>query len=173
MDVNRKRWITGALLSCVIISLILCMSIGCDGADEDDLLGFDLEEDVVLEEETLEDETHEWSGEERTVQEPESKPEATWQNVINVSGNSNKRTDVFYLGSGKKQLLYSVTGDYPIAAIYLMDEGEDLMETGGVPEVLVQDTGSDSTMLVKSPGRYYLEVQSTGCSWEVTIQEYK
>ncbi len=105
---------------------------------------------------------------------PPPKAAPTWQTVIDVSGNANKRTQVFHLGSGQQRLLYNMVGDeFSICSIYVIEEGDSLEASGGFPEVLVDQPGSSETALVKSPGNYYLDVQAANCSWQVTIQEMK
>lgn len=105
---------------------------------------------------------------------PTPKAAPTWQTVIDVSGNANKRTQVFHLGSGQQRLLYNVVGgDFSVCSIYLIKEGDSLEASGGFPEVFVSQPGSSETALVKSPGNYYLDVQAANCSWQVTIQEMR
>ena len=94
--------------------------------------------------------------------------------MIDVSGSTSKRTQVFYLGSGEKKLLYNVTGEeYLILGVFLVKEGESLDVQGGFPEVMPEGPGGGETVLVQSPGNYYLDITSTNCSWQVTIQELK
>lgn len=101
-------------------------------------------------------------------------PEPTWQTAIDITSNSNKRTQPFYLGSGQKRLLYNVTGDsFSICSIYIMSEGDSLETSGGFPEVMANEPGFGETALVNSPGNYYLDVTSANCSWQVTVQELK
>ncbi len=101
-------------------------------------------------------------------------PAPTWQTVINVTANTDKRTEPFYLGSGQKKLLYNVTGDTGfVCGIYVVKEGESLDTQGGFPEVTVSSPGPGETVLVNEPGNYYLDVTSANCNWQVTIQEVK
>ena len=100
-------------------------------------------------------------------------PAPTWQTVIDVTANTEKRTAPFYLGSGQKKLLYNVTGSSVICMIYLMKEGESLETEGGFPEVTVSEPGSGETVLVNDPDNYYLDVSAANCNWQVTIQELK
>jgi type II secretory pathway pseudopilin PulG len=101
-------------------------------------------------------------------------PAPTWQTVINVTANTDKRTEPFYLGSGQKKLLYNVTGDSSLVClIYIVKEGESLDVQGGFPEVTVSSPGPGETVLVNEPGNYYLDVKAANCSWQVTIQELK
>lgn len=97
-----------------------------------------------------------------------------WVTVATLSGRSNKRSAPFTLGSGQKKLKYTIKGnEMPMCAIYLMPEGESLQESGGIPEVIIDTAGSDSTYLAQSPGRYYLDVSAANCNWTVTIIEEK
>jgi len=101
----------------------------------------------------------------------ENKPKE-WIKVIEASGNSNKRTDLFGLQGGKARLSYVVGGDFAVlASFYVMEEGKSLEINGGFPEVMVTEPGSDSTFLVKRTGNYYLEVSSANSNWQVIIEE--
>ena len=101
-------------------------------------------------------------------------PAPTWQTVIDVTANTDKRTEPFYLGSGQKKLLYNVTGDSTlVCGIYIVKEGESLDTQGGFPEVTVSSPGPGETVLVNVPGNYYLDVTAANCTWQVTIQELK
>lgn len=71
-------------------------------------------------------------------------------------------------------MLYNITGDsFSISAIYVFKEGESLDVNGGFPEVMPDAPGPGETMLVKSPGNYYLDVRAANCTWQVTIQEMR
>lgn len=95
-----------------------------------------------------------------------------WVKVIELSGSANKRSQVFELTGGQTKLSYVVKGNtMPLCSIYVMEEGTSLQESGGFPEVMIQQAGSDTTYLNKGPGRYYLDINSANCSWTVTIEE--
>ena len=95
-----------------------------------------------------------------------------WVKVIEISGNSNKRTDTFRLEGGKTRLTYQVGGDFAVlAAFYVLEEGHSLETQGGFPEVTVTESGSDSTFLTKKAGNYYLDVTSANSSWKVSVEE--
>jgi hypothetical protein len=100
-----------------------------------------------------------------------------WAKVISVSGSSDKRTDVFTLHGGKTKLTYKFTDTSGlgtiVGAIYVLDEGDSLAKSGGIPEVTVSQPGSDSTFLAKDAGRYYLDISAANARWTVTIQEYR
>jgi hypothetical protein len=95
-----------------------------------------------------------------------------WTKVIEVSGNSNKRTDTFTLYGGKTKLTYNVKGTTAvIVSIYVLPEGHSLQEQGGFPEVTVTEPGTDTTFLTKKAGNYYLDISSANASWTVKIEE--
>ena len=102
---------------------------------------------------------------------PEEEPAAEWTTVIELSGNANKRSEVFELEGGDARLIYDVQGDQVLVMIYLVEEGESLEEEGGIPEVTVSEPGSDTTFLAKSPGQYYLDITSANADWTVQIEE--
>lgn len=101
----------------------------------------------------------------------ESKPKE-FVTVVDVSGNANKNTDTFELKGGKVKLTYTFNGDYAIVgAIYILKEGTDLNKSGGIPEVTVTNTGTDSTFVTKSAGKYYLSVKAANASWNIKVEE--
>lgn len=92
--------------------------------------------------------------------------------VVKLSGNSNKSSDTFSLTGGKVTLTYDFKGASSIVgAIYVLKEGVDLQKDGGIPEVMVSQAGSDSTILRKAAGDYYLQVNSANADYTVTIEE--
>lgn len=104
-------------------------------------------------------------------EEAAAEPEPKWVEVASLSGNGNKRSKTFEVGSGEVELEYSVKGEQVICGIYVVPEGQAIQKDGGFPEVMVSEAGKDSTMLVKDPGTYYLDVTAANCDWTVTIQE--
>lgn len=97
-----------------------------------------------------------------------------WTNVITLSGNSEKRSQVFELIGGQTKLSYTVSkSSMPVCTIYVLEEGTSLEKDGGFPEVSIDKAGSDSTFLTKEAGRYYLDVKAANCNWIVTIEEEK
>ena len=113
------------------------------------------------------------SSEKKNIPVPSPPKQLAWQNVINFSGTENKRSDIFYLGSGQKKLLYNIVGDMVICSIYIVKEGDSLAKSGGIPEEMITDPKNGETFLVQSPGNYYLDIRAANCTWEVTIQEMK
>lgn len=97
-----------------------------------------------------------------------------WHKVISLSGSSEKRSKVFKLSGAEARMRYKLDGNnYSFLAIYIVNEGESLAETGGFTEVSVDGDTKDSTRIVKPAGEYYLDVISGNGNWEVTIEEYK
>ena len=101
---------------------------------------------------------------------------AEWAEVISVSGNANKRTEVFELSDAPARLRWEATSnvegfDTIAFAAYVMAEGTSLAEQGGIPEVFVTESGADETQLVKGAGRYYLDVTAANCDWTVVIEQ--
>lgn len=114
------------------------------------------------------------TNQQATVQElPTETPKPkTWETVIELSGNANKRSDIFSLQGGKTKLTYDFKGNIAvIGSIYVLPEGYSLEKQGGFPEVTVSQAGSDSTFLVKDPGNYYLDISSANSTWTVRIEE--
>ena len=95
-----------------------------------------------------------------------------WTTVVEASGNANKNTDTFELKGGKTKITYTFSGgDVIVGAIYVLKEGTDLMKQGGIPEVTVTSSGTDSTFITKSAGNYYLSIKAANTSWTVKIEE--
>ena len=101
----------------------------------------------------------------------ESKPKQ-YVTVVDLKGNANKNSDMFELKGGKVKITYTFSGVQSIVgAIYLLKEGTDLNQQGGIPEVTVTEAGTDSTFLTKSAGKYYLSVKAANTTWNVKIEE--
>lgn len=95
-----------------------------------------------------------------------------WVTVVEVNGNANKNTDTFELKGGKTKITYTFSGgDVIVGSIYVLKEGTDLMKQGGIPEVTVTNTGTDSTFITKSAGNYYLSIKAANTSWTVKVEE--
>jgi len=106
--------------------------------------------------------------------EPTSSEPKEWTVVTELSGNSNKRSDIFNLAGGKARLTYTFEGGSAIiGSIYVVSEGDSLEEQGGFPEVTVTEAGTDSTFLTKGAGSYYLDVKAANSNWTVTVEEEK
>lgn len=103
--------------------------------------------------------------------------EKEWTKVYSFSGNGMKKSALFELTGNEARLKYSYKAPGGLGmgmfAVYVVDEGEDIMETGGIPEVMSQaeNEASEST-LQKSAGMYYLNVNASG-NWTVTVEEFK
>lgn len=109
------------------------------------------------------------------AEEEEAEPaEATWQTVATLEGKTDKSSSVFELTGGEARMTYSFTGgqDMSLGAIYLLDEGTDLMKDGGIPEVMIDGPIEEQTALHKSAGSYFLDVNAANFDgWTVTIEE--
>lgn len=101
-----------------------------------------------------------------------AKPKA-WVQVTTLSGSANKRGEPFTLTGAPARLTYKAAGNMAVLAVYLIAEGTSLQESGGFPEVMVSAAGSDSTMLAKEAGNYYLDVSAANCKWTATIEEQR
>lgn len=105
---------------------------------------------------------------------PAAKPKA-WHTVATLGGSANKRGAAFALHGGQARLSYTardISGlGSVLVLVYVMEEGSSLAADGGFPEVTVTQPGPGSTELANRPGRYYLEVNTAGARWTVTVQE--
>jgi hypothetical protein len=100
-----------------------------------------------------------------------------WTTVYTFKGNGMKKSPVFELTGGDARLKYSYKAPGGIGmgmfSVYVVDEGEDIMKTGGIPEVMTQAENEDSESAIqKGSGRYYLNVNASG-NWVVTVEELK
>lgn len=94
----------------------------------------------------------------------------TYVKVAELSGNANKRSDVFRLAGGKQRITYTVAGQYsPTVYVYLVPEGKSLERDGGFPEVMATTNGE--TMGYESAGNYYLDVSAVATDWTILIEE--
>ena len=102
-------------------------------------------------------------------------PASGWVEVTSLSGSGNKRGQAFELTGAEARLKYSVTNVniIPVLSVFVVPEGDSLEDSGGFPEVMVTEEGSDSTMLAQDAGRYYLDVTAANCDWSVTIEELR
>lgn len=94
----------------------------------------------------------------------------SWHKVIELSGSTSKRSDIFQLNSSKQRITYTVNGEYsPFVNIYVMAEGKSLNKHGGIPEVTMAPVSGD-TLMYKTSGGYYLDVSGNG-EWTVLVEE--
>ena len=174
----------GKGLGCVTIVIIVVVVIGALAAGgSEEKGGYVTEEEgksAVSEERGGTEEAQEQKQspkiEENDTEEamPYKPEEAPKQQVVvaELSGNANKSSDTFRLSGGKATLTYDFKGDIAVVgAIYILKEGTDLLVDGGIPEVMVSEAGSDSTIIRKSAGDYYLQVNSANADYTVTIEE--
>lgn len=97
-----------------------------------------------------------------------------WTDVASISGSADKSSETIHLSGGQVKVKYTFSGgESLLGAIYLMDEGKDLMKDGGIPDVTVSKAGSDETILRKAAGDYYIHVTVANADYTVTLQELK
>ena len=98
----------------------------------------------------------------------------TWTDAVKLSGTSSKESDTFRLHGGKTRIVYDFKGaDFVMGIVYLLKEGTNLMEDGGFPEFTVDKAVSDSTMVRRSKGDYFVNVESANSEFTVTVQEFR
>ena len=102
---------------------------------------------------------------------------ATWQKVIDLTGNGNEETDSFTLSGGPCRLIYKVTGEKNVPllafAAYVLPEGYDLDKQGGFPDVFITESGEDTIQLTRDAGTYSLIVKAASCDYTISIEEQK
>ncbi|MBS1936287.1 MAG: hypothetical protein JSS84_00540 [Bacteroidetes bacterium] len=103
--------------------------------------------------------------------------EKKWTEVYTFSGNGMKKSPAFELTGGDAKLVYKYKAPGGIGmgmfSAYVVNEGEDIMQTGGIPEIMTQTESEESESAIhKGSGRYYLNVNASG-NWTVSVLEYK
>ena len=138
----------------------------------------EVEENNQQEDETAEETIKETpkTGQESEIKQetPESKEE--WLKVVELTANNNKQSKTFQLSGGKQRLSYSISGDAQsegMCVIYVMEEGKDLLSDGGHPQVYVDGNADDETLMRKSKGYYYLDLQVGWGKCEVEVYEQR
>jgi hypothetical protein len=100
-----------------------------------------------------------------------------WTVVYEFKGNGMKKSPVFELTGNSAKLKYKYQGEGGVGmgmfAVYVVEEGKDVMVEGGIPEVMTQAESEESeSSIQKGSGRYYLNVNASG-SWTVIVEEEK
>lgn len=104
----------------------------------------------------------------------QTEAEKKWVDVYTFKGNGMKKSPLFELTGSEARLKYKYSGDDDMGlfSVYVVDGGKDIMEDGGIPEVMIQVSEDSESSIQKSAGTYYLNVNAVG-KWEVTVQEFK
>lgn len=97
-----------------------------------------------------------------------------WTDVAIFSGSSSKKTNSFTLSGAEAKLVYSQSGgEFATTSVYIVEKGDSLEQSGGFPEVTISGNSTDESMIVKSAGEYYFDVNSANASWTLTVQELR
>jgi hypothetical protein len=95
-----------------------------------------------------------------------------WVKVATMKGSASKTSPSFKLQGGEQKLTYTIRGgEMVVAAVYVEEAGWDLNEDGGIPVVMPDKAGTDSTMMSRDAGKYVVHVEAANCDWVVTIKE--
>lgn len=155
MSLFRSIAATGAALT-LIVSLAACSSSSTAASEES-----------VADSATEQVET----------QAPAEPAEPTWTNVATITGNADQQSDTIVLTGGKVRVTYDFVDSsgqgMVIGAIYVLDEGTDLMTDGGIPDVMISEAGAGETILRKAEGEYYVKVTAANVDYTVTVEEEK
>ena len=94
--------------------------------------------------------------------------------LLEFSGNGRKKSSVFELQGNHARLRYkykSEASGMGLFSVYVLSDGQDLMESGGFPEVMSSaDHEASESAIQKSAGKYYLDVNATG-NWSIVVEE--
>lgn len=89
-----------------------------------------------------------------------------WVEVIKFQGYGKKTSKPFALGDGEKKVRYAFQSNNNMMgmfAFYVVPKGTNLMEKGGVPEVMISKTeAEDESYLNKDAGEYQIITNCTG-----------
>lgn len=108
---------------------------------------------------------------------PENKSTA-WTTVCTIKGNGTKKSAIFELSGNEARIVYKYKSNAGTAgmgtfAVYVVNQGEQILKDGGFPEVMIdKDSESGESALHKDAGKYYLDINAMG-DWEVVIEENK
>jgi hypothetical protein len=97
-----------------------------------------------------------------------------WVPLTTVTGGTEKTSDTLRTVGGKIRITWKFTqSEYMAGAIYLLNEGTDLQTDGGVPVAMIDngDSASDSIVLRKGPGEYFLQVIAANTKYTVKVEE--
>ncbi|HRY33413.1 MAG TPA: hypothetical protein P5531_10645 [Bacteroidales bacterium] len=105
------------------------------------------------------------------------KSQKEWTEVYVFKGNGMKQSPVFELFGGEARLRYSYKGaeglGVGVFGVYVVNEGDDVMKSGGAPEIMTSAEKEESESYIhKSAGKYYLNVNAQG-DWVVIVEEKK
>ena len=96
----------------------------------------------------------------------------TWTQVFSLKGSGSKKSAVFQLTGAPARAKYKFTaGDFGLFSYYIVPEGQDVMRTGGIPEVMTQQSEESESSIHKPAGSYYLNMNSSGGTWTIVIEE--
>jgi len=85
-----------------------------------------------------------------------------------------KKSEFFHLNGNDAKIIYKYNSENSTIgafSVYVVKKGVDIMEKGGIPEVMTTSNKEQSESTIqKSAGDYYLNVNGVG-NWEVEVQE--
>lgn len=94
--------------------------------------------------------------------------------LVLIKGNGDKKSKVFTISGDEVTMFYNFESDEDMGmlAVYVVPEGENVMETGGFPELTLQGSEKGETNLSHlSDGNYYLNIVSANGSWGLAVVE--
>jgi hypothetical protein len=110
--------------------------------------------------------------------EPSSPPPTnstrSYVKLLEFSGNGTKKSSVFELHGNHARLRYKYKSEdagMGLFSVYIIPDGDDIMVSGGIPEVMSSaDHEESESAIQKSSGKYYLDVNATG-KWSIVVEE--
>jgi hypothetical protein len=105
---------------------------------------------------------------------PSSGNSKSYVKLLEFSGNGTKKSSIFELHGNHARLRYKYkSGEAGIGvfSVFIVPDGVDLTESGGIPEVISSaDHEESESAIQKSAGKYYLSVDAAG-SWSIVVEE--
>lgn len=111
----------------------------------------------------------------KSVPGPKVPAAVKWVPLATLTGGTEKTSDTIRTTGGKIRVTWKFTkGDMVMGAIYLLDEGTDLQRDGGIPVAMIDDGSlSDSIVLRKGAGEYFVQVTAVNSKYKVTVEEQR
>lgn len=93
-----------------------------------------------------------------------------WIKVVSLSGKGDKRSESFTLTGAPALFTSERAGEHGEVGVNLVPDGSEPIKEG-FNVSLSSGPGTGTFPVPREPGRYYLDVRSTGSEWTVTIEE--
>ena len=94
-------------------------------------------------------------------------------NVLTIKGNGMRKSKVFHLFGTQAKILFKYTSTIDqigVFNVFIVRAGENLMKTGGIPEITSSKPYDSGESYIQEPeGEYYVQVMAAG-NWSIKIE---